>query len=197
MRSAWVLVIAAGLALGACGGKDTAKGPASLDAVDRSCQADADCTLTGNLACCDTSCGASTGRAVNAKAWFAVSARFRPDCQGEECHVMCQKLPDCRDEDVAICKAGRCEKTPRPTEACAKLGVTPDEYCEDASGCAVALARACCTDCAAPVVTKRVATRLAREAEARCTAEERAQCGEIQCPARAVACRDHRCVEGP
>ena len=92
--------------------------PPSISAIDRSCKTDADCTLTGDLSCCGTSCGRDPGVSVNASAWSKVSASFRADCKGD-CHVMCAKLPDCRDESFAVCKSGGCDIARRKAAACA------------------------------------------------------------------------------
>lgn len=187
------LVIA--LALGACGGKSS-EAPVPIGALDRGCQVDADCTMTGDPTCCGTSCGTNFGDAVNAKAWAKAREARDERCKGEDCHVMCQKLPDCRAETFAVCKAGTCTPEVRPNETCTKLGVSPDEYCEQDDDCGIASERDCCPVCDGAVMTRVALVRARAEAQKRCQQAPR-ECNEVKCPARAAACVNHRCAERP
>ena len=184
----WLVV----LVLAACGGKSS-EAPVPIAALDRSCQVDTDCTMTGDPSCCGTSCGTAFGAAVNAKAWAKTAKARAARCKGEECHVMCQKLPDCREETVAVCKAGVCTGEVRPTEECVKLGVTPEAYCETAHDCTATTVKACCPVCAETVLTTRAVGR-ARAAQ-HCENVDSSKCEKVDCP-RPVACVEHRCVEG-
>ena len=179
----WVVLV---VLLAACPNKPSSP-PPSIDKLDRSCKVDADCTLTGDPSCCGTSCGRETGTAVNLKAWSRISDRMREHCKGEECAVMCQKLPDCRDEAFAVCKAGTCEKQLRKTEACA-------DSCATKADCVlVTRGDDCCDHCGGKAMTVAAAAKEKARVDELC-ATKLVQCPQIDCPAQSVDCVEEKCV---
>ena len=165
------------------------KPPPPIEEIDRSCKVDTDCTLTGDPSCCGTSCGRETGAAVNAKAWYATSEQRRAHCKGEECHVMCTKLPDCRDEAIAVCTAGRCEKQVRKTVAC--------ETCQTKADCElVTRGDDCCDRCEGRAMTKAAAAIEKARVDELC-ATKIVQCPHVDCPAHGIDCVAGKCVNTP
>lgn len=177
--------------LAACGGKQEAP---PIGSIDRSCKLDADCTLTGDPSCCGTSCGRETGSAVNVRAWSKVSAQMRAHCKGEQCAVMCPKLPDCRDEAFAVCKAGTCEKELRKTEACA---VDPKLACTSKADCVlVTRGDDCCDRCDGTAMTVAAAAAENARIDELC-ATKIVKCPHVDCPAMGADCVDGKCVKTP
>jgi len=170
----------------ACGGKSS-ESPVPIGALDRSCKVDTDCTMTGDPSCCGTSCGTNFGAAVNVKAWQQARQAREARCKGAECHVMCQKLPDCRDETVAVCTAGTCTAEVKPNETCVKLGVTPEAYCESPADCTARTVQACCPVCAETVMTTRAVERARAAQHCENVARTRCSCSSRARPATSSA----------
>jgi hypothetical protein len=174
--------------------KGDPKGPAGGGAMDRSCKVDGDCAMSGPLDCCDTACGRNFGSPVNVKALAAASKARDKRCKGEECHVMCPKLPDCREEARAVCKAGTCEEAREPNEACKKAGATVENYCETKDDCRLmSMGEDCCDRCGGTPMNREAAGKARAALEKKCGGPNR-NCPAIDCPVPTVDCVSNTCV---
>ncbi len=173
-------------ALVACNGKQAA--PLTIHSIDRSCSVDADCTMTGDTSCCGTSCGRDFGDAVNAKAWAKAVGAIRARCKGEECAVMCQQLPDCRDEAVAVCKSGVCDRQMKKTAACDDLACETDDDCVR-----VSRGQNCCDHCGGKALNRAGAARAHAELEKTC-ANTIVKCPPLDCPVPPIGCVNKQCA---
>lgn len=192
----WLVLIV----LAACNGKQSAA-PA-IDSIDRSCKIDADCTMTGDPSCCGTSCGRDFGDAVNAKAWAKASSIIRARCKGEQCAVMCPKLPDCREEAVAVCRSGVCDRVMKKTAEC-EQAVTPDaapappssdDACETVDDCTLYTLSGCCDRCLGVPMNRAAAARKQKDDEAAC-ANKKVECPILDCKRLPVDCVAKKCVQ--
>jgi hypothetical protein len=176
--------------LGACDKKP--KLPA-IDSLDRSCKVDTDCALA--VATCCTGCRGAIGEPVNAKAWETTLDAREAHCKGQKCpDLHCAKLPDCRDEAIAICRKGICDREMRANAACTKLGVKPSEYCESKDDCRLqSFHDDCCDHCGGTPMNKAAAHKARSELEKKCGTTDR-QCPAIDCPAPPIDCVEHKCV---
>ena len=116
MRALVVIAVLAG-----CESKPRTTAPPTLESIDRSCQVDADCTISGTVSCCGNLCGDFIGEAVNARAWSEVAEDKEKRCKGVECpQAKCEPLPACREVPRAVCTSGRCARVMDRTPACAE-----------------------------------------------------------------------------
>lgn len=192
------MVVLVGCSSKSRGGSD--QGPSIAD-LDRVCAQDVDCQVITTLACCSASCGEQLGEAYSTRSILKASAGREGRCRDVQCEdMMCQALPQCRDEAHAVCRSGRCEVERRPTEACAAAGLEPEEACRNSGDCVVYVKPDCCAPCPSGPPW-RIVNRLTIDRE-----REALRCDGITCPAHseciavgmpALDCVAGRCVAKP